>query len=277
METQIISQPRKKSRGPTSRNWCFTRNNYNDTDINYLQTLTYKYLIYGKEIAPETGTPHLQGFVIFPSSRYRPANSLFHWEIARGTPDQNRTYCSKEGNFEEFGVCPKPSLSWAEYVDKIKKDEMVYEERFTAMYPNYSALLLANLRPKTIYDGELTQKNTWIVGPPGSGKTRSVYQMAAEQNKKVYRKNLNKWWCDYRQETIVLIDDIHPDHAYLLDYIKMWSDRYPFTAELKGRSMQISPHFSLVVTSNYFPEEVFASKMARDSEAVLRRFLVRHQ
>lgn len=51
------------------RQYCFTVNNYNDTDINTLLTWfkANKKTIYcfQEEIGEETGTPHLQGFVSF--------------------------------------------------------------------------------------------------------------------------------------------------------------------------------------------------------------------
>ena len=31
-------------------------------------------------------------------------NKRIHIEISKGTPEQNRIYCSKEGNFIEFGT-----------------------------------------------------------------------------------------------------------------------------------------------------------------------------
>lgn len=94
-----------------SRNWCFTLNNYTDEDIDKLVNSSYKYLIIGKEVAPTTNTPHLQGFIIFPNARRLSTlkadyNKTTHWEIARGTPEQNIEYCSKSGNFQEHGTKP---------------------------------------------------------------------------------------------------------------------------------------------------------------------------
>lgn len=45
--------------------WCFTINNYQQCDEERLRTLAAhaKYIIYGREKAPGTGTAHLQGFV----------------------------------------------------------------------------------------------------------------------------------------------------------------------------------------------------------------------
>ena len=59
-----------------------------------------------------TGTPHLQGYVTFENAVARPAQ-LFarfgqgHFTPAYGTADQNAEYCSKEGQFTEFGVRPQ--------------------------------------------------------------------------------------------------------------------------------------------------------------------------
>jgi len=47
------------------RNWVFTLNNYTDDDIDRLANPyeQVKYIAYGKEIAPTTETPHLQGYL----------------------------------------------------------------------------------------------------------------------------------------------------------------------------------------------------------------------
>jgi len=102
---------------PQSNRWCFTTNNPDPFTETYLSNLaqeeTVKYLVYGREVAPTTGTPHLQGFVIF-STRLRlsavkqklPVGS--HLEIARGTSQEASVYCKKEYDYEEHGELPGP-------------------------------------------------------------------------------------------------------------------------------------------------------------------------
>lgn len=94
-----------------TRGWCFTLNNYTEDQFKYLLEIKSKYLIVGREIAPETGTPHLQGYIYFSSSKsFKNAKRLFpdrvHLEAAKGTPEQNKIYCSKGGDFKEIGSIP---------------------------------------------------------------------------------------------------------------------------------------------------------------------------
>lgn len=96
-----------------SRGWCFTVNNYTDGQIDMLNSIpvdSFHYLCFGKEIAPTTGTPHLQGYVRFSSIKsfvaVRRVIPFGHFIAARGTPRQNREYCSKGGDFTERGVVP---------------------------------------------------------------------------------------------------------------------------------------------------------------------------
>ena len=86
-----------------ARKWCFTFNNYKDSDIIVLKELLSKHLyIFGEEIAPGKGTPHLQGFVQF-TTKVRPLSVIpyteIHWETAKGTLEQNYIYCSKDHNY----------------------------------------------------------------------------------------------------------------------------------------------------------------------------------
>jgi hypothetical protein len=80
-----------------------------------------------RETAPETGTPHLQGYFQFEKrKRLTTIKNLFkdtsldgaHWEKARGTPSQNKQYCSKEdedpfivGTIQEDGQGRRTDLS----------------------------------------------------------------------------------------------------------------------------------------------------------------------
>jgi len=125
--------PPTRSQTPTrnrAKRWCFTLNNPTPLQRHALahfainatgldgRNPNYEYLVYGNETAPTTGTPHIQGYVIFTvakslrqakSALSGPHDAPFHLEVARGTPQQNREYCIKDGDFVEHGECPTVS------------------------------------------------------------------------------------------------------------------------------------------------------------------------
>ena len=91
---------------PRCRNYCFTHNNYKDTEIE--DNVECQYIIYGKEVGA-SGTPHLQGLIRFkndkslkqvigllPGSHVEPAKAL-HAAIE---------YCKKDGDYTERGTPP---------------------------------------------------------------------------------------------------------------------------------------------------------------------------
>ncbi len=90
--------------------YCFTINN--PTDLHYAQLLVFihlcKYLIYGDEVAPETGTPHIQGyFSLKLRTRFNTVRGYLtgaHLTVARGTATQNTVYCSKGENIVTHGT-----------------------------------------------------------------------------------------------------------------------------------------------------------------------------
>jgi len=94
-----------------SRAFCFTWNNYPDNHQDVLDGFTYRYVCYGYEWAPTTGTPHLQGYLYFDNARsleaIRRGLPGVHLTVARGSHLENRTYCSKDGEFVEFGTPPQ--------------------------------------------------------------------------------------------------------------------------------------------------------------------------
>jgi len=104
-----------------SRGYTITLNNYNDEEYNNILELAQLHSnkwIFGKEIGKQ-GTPHIQGYLYFGQPKdYNTVvklldNKRIHIEKAGGNPQQNYTYCSKEGNFKSYGFSetdnnPKP-------------------------------------------------------------------------------------------------------------------------------------------------------------------------
>lgn len=91
-----------------ARKWCFTLNNYSDEE--YKDILSWcksnrilKYIV-GKEVGGASGLPHLQGYIVSKEpirfNTLKNKNKRVHWEVARGSDESNRAYCSKEGSFE---------------------------------------------------------------------------------------------------------------------------------------------------------------------------------
>lgn len=104
--TKPLSQEVKRI--STSKYWCGTFNNYELSDYDSLvlkfKTSCNKWII-GKEIG-ESGTPHLQMYIECKKP-IRPIEFFgikkIHWEKRKGSTEQNRVYCSKEGDYISMG------------------------------------------------------------------------------------------------------------------------------------------------------------------------------
>lgn len=104
LETSEGNTSLPKKRIVPSKRWCFTRNNYEDDELETLETLfkhhDVEYII-GKEVG-ENGTPHLQGYIECPS-KIRPIEKFklttYHWEKCKGSRGANMVYCAKDGKY----------------------------------------------------------------------------------------------------------------------------------------------------------------------------------
>lgn len=91
-----------------SKNWCFTWNHYSAENIAEIKAtwtapsgLNFRCVMFEEEVAPTTGTPHLQGFFVAHSDKsFKQLRALLpagiHIERMKGRIDQNVKYCSKD-------------------------------------------------------------------------------------------------------------------------------------------------------------------------------------
>lgn len=139
-----------------SATWCFTLNNPTAEDTALLEALPTTYLVYGREKAPTTGTPHLQGYLRFASKRVMPKIKA-HWTKAKGTDKQNFDYCTKEDSayFEKGEMAQQGRRTdLVELYEDIKSGtrnkRSLIESHTNAMakFPRFAQTVLNLYRPK---------------------------------------------------------------------------------------------------------------------------------
>lgn len=273
-----------------SRSYCYTLNNYSREDEQRIQSIDCSYHIYGRETAPTTGTPHLQGYIKFgnPRSLTSIRNVLLrcHISACKGTATQNIEYCSKSGDYWEKGTRPKDQTQCGKEGKELElaRWESTWQEAKTGNIENippdirircYSTIkrikcdyqqTVSDLPPGTI-------TGLWIWGPPRVGKSHQVniaYPHA-------YRKpHSHKWWDGYQGEPIVWIDDMDIYDKPLGGLVKIWADRYAFQAEQKGGSTCLIRPTKIVITSNYSIDEIWGANEV-SCEALKERFRLVHK
>lgn len=262
-----------------SRNFCFTINNPTAADDLEIELLKehVKYFIYGRERG-ELGTAHYQGYLQFrhPVSSRRVSSLLSraHIEVAKGNAKQNRTYCSKEGDYEEWGEIPTGSAvdkkqQWRDIIALAEEGrvEKIKEDFPHVYFLHHKKIMDFRRRASGILYGDL--ENEWWVGPTGTGKSRRLWNLYPDH----FSKSLNKWWDGYADEEIVAIEEMNPDAGkWMGSFLKIWADRYPFSPEVKGSTIKKIRPKKIIVLSNYTPDECFPND--QDLLPIKRRFKV---
>lgn len=266
-----------------NRNFVFTWNNYPDTASDYLQELVntevLKYVGYCEEIAPTTGTPHLQGFCSFNSPRTinqaRTKLNGCHVETMLGSIAQNEEYCSKAGELIHFGVKPISNDNKGR-AEKLRW-QRAFESAKLGQFDDVDADILIRCystlkRIRTDYAAKPPPQDVncyWIYGPTGTGKSHAVETSFPL----CYKKNMDdpKWFDGYQGEETVYLEDLDKYQVRWGGLLKRLADRWPLLVNTKGSMQYIRPK-RIIVTSNYNLDEIWTEPGTLDP--LYRRFTV---
>jgi len=253
---------------PQIRHWCFTW--YENRWPAWIPDKMI-YLVYQVEQCPDTGRPHIQGYVEFKRSvRLGSAKKLIgsntaHLEPRQGSRDQARAYCMKDesrvdGPYEQgewlSGADKRSELQEAITKIKEKVDWSIIVEDFTGVAVRYwKSLKLTwahfNLPAR---DGTTPVYNLYIYGDAGVGKTRFSHWLASRFNQVPYTGYIRNWWEDYVGQQWALYDDFDGAVDMAPGAFKKICDRYSVTVQCKGGSAQYRASVN-IFTSNLPPIE----------------------
>jgi len=255
------------------KNWCFTINNYTDNDINLLKEIDCKYIICGAEICPTTGTPHIQGYVNFPTdksmkqlSKMIPRGRL---EKCIGNAQHNITYCSKENNIL-YTKGKAPAQGKRKDLEEVKDDIMEGRVRSDdiainqpMVYHQYGRTILKieDIAMRRKFRTEMTE-GIWIYGPKGVGKSHEAFKDFNPATH--YLWNYDKGWQDgYCQQDTVIINEFRGQIPYseLLELI----DKWPKTVSRRNREPMPFTSKKVIITSALPPCEVYHNLNEKDS------------
>lgn len=264
------------------RSYCFTWNNY---PVNYKDILEqmfldqkFQYLVFAPEIAPTTGTNHIQGYFYSKSLR-----TMSGWQkkefkglgiamkIANGTADDNEIYIcgpyekdgkQKDANPEAVILGKKPKQGarndLKQLVEDVKNgtkvDDILLDN--PVMYHMYGRTLNA------VEDLMLLRRNRswmtkgiWIWGKSGVGKSYEALRNYNYMTHYIHNLNDNGWWDGYKGQEIVVLNEFRGQIAFgeLLDLV----DWVPKT--VKRRNRQPIPFLAklVIITSSMPPEQVY--------------------
>lgn len=266
------------------RRGVFTLNNYTQAEEDGLRELAtgplkvLSYLVYGKELAPSTGTPHLQGY-FEGSARVR--GSVLRgttgfaraWlQPARGTQKQCIDYCKKDGDWKEWGE-PRAQgqrtdlAAIQEEIDGGATEEEIAGDYFgrwciyRRSFGRYRQLKRGRKR-----DSSVPVEVYYIYGDTGTGKTRLVYDMFPD----CYRHaGSDKFFDGYSNQEVALFDDAQPDMFTVSKWLQVL-DRYPLQVEVKGSIVDWTP-ITVILTTNLELHEFVHEWAPRHRDAFRRR------
>lgn len=271
-----------------SRKFVFTLNNYTDAELKRIREYPecLKYIAFEKEVAPSTGTPHLQGFLYtWEPMRISQLNAMFlkraRYAVMVSDFNHNNVYCRKDtGSLEEFGERPiqgkrtdivgvKRLIDAGMNLQEIQIDEAYFNivlknERALLKYSDYQ-------RGKRLrVEGRKVPEVHVRIGPSRTGKSKYVYNKHGMVNVFSVPSLNGNWYDAYDGEKFVIFDDVVAGSVPPSAHFKRITDGYPMQVPIKGGFTWFRPDI-IYFTSNHPVKDWWPGIDRKDWDAHINR------
>lgn len=246
-----------------------------------------KYLLYGREICPTTGKKHFQGFCYF-FEKVSIAKAKKYLKIKNGWFQyafcglkENYDYCTKEGDFTEYGV--KPEQGKRKDLNELKDDILNGKSvddiccEMPVMYHQYGRTLnrIEGIWLRKQYRKWMT-KGYWYYGKTGEGKSHKAYEgYHPDTHYIVNLAQLSRgFWTGYKGQPTVIINEFRGQCPYgeLLDLV----DKNAKNVDWKCGEPVPFLCKTLIITAPHRPENTYTDLHDKEGniDQLLRRFEV---
>ncbi len=270
------------SKQKRSRCWCFTsfRDGVRDPECA-------EYYVAGREVCPDTGRKHFQGYVRFKHAKSLSAAKALlgdpaaHLEGRRGTEREAADYCKKDGDYVERGEVRDDESGRRTDLEVVRSVLNGGEGTVGAVIDagiSYQGIRYAE--KWLVYKEPLRDPSKdppvvrWYWGATGTGKSRAAHAEATESGERVYRaigpsaRGGRWWWDGYDGHKYVIIDDFRPSWCGLSFMLNLL-DRFGMRVECKGGSRSFRAT-SIWITCPKHPESCYVES-GEDVEQLVRR------
>lgn len=252
----------------------FTLNNWKDDEYESILSSECQFLIVGKEVG-ESGTPHLQGYCELNNGKSLSAIKKMkgferaHVEARKGTAEQARDYCMKDGSYESIGTMKTQGkrTDLQVVIDGVIAGKEDYE-----IVPELTSIQavksIDTVRAKLIKPRDRNEKPCciWLYGDTGCGKSRAVKEVFNDYDDCHFE---NGFLIGYTGKDVVVFDDYRG--SVPLNILLKMLDYGKCTVNIKGGSCFFSAKV-VVFTAPFKPESVYSKVRDENLKQLIRRF-----
>lgn len=248
---------------------------YEEIKKHMLDRKSFRYLLAGKEIAPETGHEHIHMYVEFTNSIYVSKKMCCNQRVdVVKSKTQAMDYCQKDCEvIDEIG---KPSHQGSSTVKELMECKNP-SELDPRMFKTWKEVKQWN-QAHTISEWYCPDKEViWIYGDSGVGKTKRAGELAGD-NLVDRVKCTNGFWQGVSFDDNVkwcIYDDFRDSHMHPSELIS-FCDYYRNNMNVKGSSV-LNHYDHIIITSVQDPHEIYPNmKDEEPKQQWLRRIKIIH-
>jgi len=254
-----------------------------ENEPEYLKSI--KYAIFGDEVG-DGGYRHWQGYIELKSpTRLAGVKKLLHrtdahLEIRRGSREEARDYCKKEGQWREVGVWQEGGqgerTDFKAALKSVAEGKSLIElfETHPSVMIRYGRGIEKYRAMKTLQvqrQKGFTKKRVIVLfGEAGRGKTRLAVELAGGIDYFILppSNSGNLWWDGYNGEKTIIVNEA--DERLPLRFMLELLDGYPMQLNTKG-GMVVCEAETVIMTANQAVTAWFPHATVAHQQALYRR------